>query len=642
MKHQQLQFLLGRGLRLALTLLSFAAIPLAAFAQADAPATPDAKAEISDDVAKEIAVAIEGKIKGGGFIFEGDSIRFVNRWGYPSGVTVNGTSWEDLRSPFKLGFTPDFAGAALQEKEGELSFRFAARETMVSLTLNPAVADFRRRSADDIEEVPFRVKLAMKKQDPSKVARPATTRPTGRRPMTNQPPEGVTDFESLAAMMRASAAHRDDPTDGTPHPRISMGTGLDTSFVPTGRVPKGRERVKLTISAVVDKEARFEIIKNKIYYRPFQSNTLGGANGVSKLGSLEGNYPSKVSVNGKAWPNLRKPLDLDFTPDLESLNGISMSNGDISFSCFYSGEPGNLSYSSRLVLEIRNKGAKPSPSEIELNTTALPNKDVKDPDDFEHNPFVLRAVVDDEATFIFGRGEIRFVPGNGKRPTNVSVDGTSWDNLRRPFELRKLLANPDILEMKGRGTAELTRQEPVSDTYLYRPGDDDEFKLVITDKYAYPSADLYEIKIDSRKAPPVKNKYSTFMAGDSEPKDPADFEAGRFILAGTFYGPANFICEGNEIRYLHQAIGYPSNVTINGNPWPDLKKPFRLDASPLGMKNPDLLEVSGPNAVILNHVNDRRLEFFFHASTPSQGEFFRIVIASRKNPPQTAAAGDGR
>ena len=514
MKHRLCHPLSVRGQHLApLFLLPFfafffAAIPFAAFAQTAAP---------SDSVPEETSVAIEGTIKGGGFIFEGNTIRFVNRWGYPSGVTVNGTPWEDVRTPFELGFTPDYASAVFRKKEGAIDYRLGARETMISLTLHPAIDDFRRRNADDIPEVPFRVELGMTKQDPAKVARAATDPPPGQT---------FTDFESWRAMMQASASHWDEPTGGTPHPRSQMGSGHDLSYLTMGRVPKGREKVKLTISAVVDKEARFEIIKNKIYYRPFLSNSgLGGSSGYSKITSLEGDYPSGVTVNGKAWPNLRKPLDLGFTPDLEALNGLSMSGGDISFSCLYSDEPANWSYSSRLVLEIRNKGPKPSPSEIVLNTTALPNRDVKDPDDFERVPFVLRVVVDDEATFIFGRGEIRYVPGNGKRPTSVSVDGSTWENLRKPFELRKLLANPEIIGMKGRGTAELTRRKPVSSTYRYQPGDDDEFELVIKD--VYPSFDFYEIRIDSRKTQPASDPSASIMQRNTEPKDPVTAEAGK-------------------------------------------------------------------------------------------------------------------
>lgn len=452
------------------------------------------------------------------------------------------------------------------------------------------------------------------------------------------PAQGFNSFETWYAMMSSSAAHWDEPTDGQKHPQVYMTSGHDLSYATRGKVPKGRERVNLTISAVVDRAARFEIIKNRIYYRPFQSNTIAGASGSSQISSFDGYYPSGVTVNGKEWHNLRKPLELDFTPDLDALNGLSMNCGDISFICRYGDESGNVSYSSRLVLEIRNKGAGPSPAEIVLNTTALPNRDVKDPDEFEHDPFILRAVVDDEATFIFGKGIIRFVPGKGKEPTNVSVDGHSWDNLNKPFELRKRPANPEIVEMKGRDTAELTRLP--SGTYSRRPGDEDEFKLVIKDKYSYPSADLYEIRIDSRRVQPVKTLYSTAMVPNSKKKNPADYEEGRFVLEGNFFWPTTFVFEGNEVRCV-QTSKYPTEVKVDGKPWTDRTKPFVLDASPLGMAHPDILEMEGFK-VRMSHVNENRLEVSFDEGVSSTGVFCRVVLASKKESPGNAAASQGK
>ena len=446
---------------------------------------------------------------------------------------------------------------------------------------------------------------------------------------------------AVRAQAGNSASHLDEPTGGTPHPRSQMGAGHDVSYATAGRVPKGHQRVKLTISAVVDRAARFEIIKNKIYYRPFHSSVGSGMSGSTPIDSLEGNYPSNVTVNGKEWPNLRKPLELSFTPDLEALNGLSMNCGDISFVCRYGDETGNVSYSCRLVLEVFNKGPKPSPAEIVLNTTALPNHEVKDPDDFEHNPFTVRAVVDEEATFIFGKGKIRFVPGKkGKQPTNVSIDGHSWDNLGEPFELRKRPLNPEIIAMKGRDTAKLTRKP--AGTYSYKPGDEDEFELVIKDKYSYPSVDFYEIRIDSRKADPVQNQATSFMQRNSAPNDPADYEAGRFVLTGKFFGQADFVFEGNEVRYLHNTIEYPTGVTIDGKPWDDLKKPFKLDASPLGMAHPDILEIQGPYSAYLRHVSDKRLELTFKLTSSLTGDQLRLTLASRKNPVQPSVSGNGR
>ncbi|MBP5586809.1 MAG: hypothetical protein J6Y92_10710 [Lentisphaeria bacterium] len=647
------------GMLLGAVLLA-AAIPFAVRAQSDAP--------------KEVTLTIEASVgERAFFVFTKDTIQYRASFDHaePSGVTVDGKPWADLSKPFQLDYTPDFEKAVIREKEGRGTIEVATLPNQFVLKI------------DDQEKTlsPYKVTIAVKNQVPPSTSWPgweeqsvsldrprssaAARQPAGRtasaqetktsaeqkneanassaRAATDPPPGQIsTDFPSWLAMMQASASHWDEPTGGTPHPRSRMGSGHDVSYATIGRVPKGHQRVRLTISAVVDRAARFEIIKNKIYYRPFHSDSIAGASGLTKIDSLEGNYPSGVTVNSKEWTNLREPLELSFTPDLEALNGLYMDCGDISFSCRYGDEPGNRSYSCRLVLEVFNKGPKPSPAQIVLSTTALPNEDVKDPDDFEHNPFTVRAVVDEEATFIFGKGQIRFVPGKkGKQPTNVSVDGRSWDRLGEPFNLRYRLLNPEIVEIKGRDTATLTRKP--ARTYSYKPGDEDEFELVIKDKYSNPAVDLYEITIDSRKADPIQNQATSFMQRNSAPNDPADFEAGRFVLKGTFFGQADFVFEGNEVRYLHNnKCEDPAGVTIDGKSWDDLKKPFRLNASPLKMAHPDILEIQGPYSAYLRHVNDNRLEVTFKLTSSLTGDQLRLTLAPRKKPLQPSTPGNGR
>ena len=654
-----------------------AAVPFAVRAQSGEKAAPKADA----DAPKEVTLTIEATVgERAFFVFTKDTIQYRASFNHaePSGVTVDGKPWADLSKPFQLDYTPDFEKAKVVEKVGRGTIEVATLPNQFVLKI------------DDPEKTlsPYKVTIAVKDQVPPpnswpgweeqsvSLARPSSSaaarQPAGRtasaqetkasaqetkdsaeqktetnatsaRAATDPPPgQTSTDFPSWLAMMQASASHWDEPTGGTPHPRSQMGSGHDVSYATIGRVPKGRQRVRLTISAVVDRAARFEIIKNKISYQPFHSDSIAGASGLTKIDSLEGNYPSDVTVNGKEWTNLRKPLELNFTPDLDALNGLYMDCGDISFSCRYGDETGNRSYSGRLVLEVFNKGPKPSPAEIVLSTTALPNEEVKDPADFEHNPFTVRAVVDEEATFIFGKGMIRFVPGTkGKQPTNVSIDGRSWDRLGEPFELRKRPLNPEIVEMKGRDSAKLTRKP--AKTYSYKPGDEDEFELVIKDKYSNPAVDLYEIKIDSRKADPIQNQATSFMQRNSAPNDPADFEAGRFVLKGTFFGQADFVFEGSEVRYLHNnKCEDPAGVTIDGKSWDDLSKPFKLDASPLGMAHPDILEIQGPYSAYLRHVNDKRLEVTFKLTPSLVGDQLRLTLASRKKPVQPSASGNGR
>ena len=51
-------------------------------------------------------------------------------------------------------------------------------------------------------------------------------------------------------------------------------------------------------------------------------------------------------------------------------------------------------------------------------------------------------------------------------------------------------------------------------------------------------------------------------------------------LKGNFDGRGVFIFEGNTIRYKHELQLEPANVTVDGAPWTDLSKAFKLDFTP--------------------------------------------------------------
>ena len=128
--------------------------------------------------AETVTITLAGAIRGGGFLFENDAIRFVNRWGCPTGLTVNGTPWADPKEPFKLDFTPDYAGAALLEKDGPGDIRLNTGENRFSVSIKPrppeadstTPAEDEKDAEDVPPETPFRVKLAVEKPAPRNVA----------------------------------------------------------------------------------------------------------------------------------------------------------------------------------------------------------------------------------------------------------------------------------------------------------------------------------------------------------------------------------------------------------------------------------------------------------------------------------------
>jgi len=307
----------------------------------------------------------------------------------------------------------------------------------------------------------------------------------GRAP--TDPERGFNDFESWLSMMNASAVHWEEPTDGTKHPQVFMTSGHDSSDPVMNRVEKWETRVKIGIDAEVDREALFEIIGNKIYYRPFRSSLPAGASGEGKIASFEGYYPVNVTVNGKRWPNLRKPFELDFTPNLKSLHRVGVDSGDVSFLCRCGDGYGPDRI--RLVLEIKNKGPKTAPVHISLSTTAgkKPDMETKNPADFEDDRITLEGLIDGKGTFVFEGNTIRYRHDLYDPPKDMTVNGKPWDDLSKPFELGFQIgtAYPDIMELKARNPVKLN------------PINGQRFELLFNDTDS--SSAVYRVTVASRK-----------------------------------------------------------------------------------------------------------------------------------------------
>lgn len=195
--------------------------------------------------------------------------------------------------------------------------------------------------------------------------------PESKKAVTD-PDHGFNDYESWLAMMQSSAVHWNEPTDGQKHPQIFMTSGHNASDPIGQSVKKGEKPVTITISAVIDKEALFEFNKDVISYRPFRSTLPAGASGEGKIYPFEGDYPVNVSVNGILWRNLRNNFKLEFIPNLKTLNGMEMTQGDVTFLC-----SSNSYGHNRMVLEIFNRGANPVPVQIKLTTTAPEEQEKK-------------------------------------------------------------------------------------------------------------------------------------------------------------------------------------------------------------------------------------------------------------------------
>ncbi len=456
MKHKWFQYL--RGVTQALFLLT-ALLPFAAPAQ-DRTASADAK---------EITLTIEGTIQGGRFFFKENTIQFdaLNKYEWPQkNIIVNGKPWTDPAKPFKLGFTPDFAKAVILEKEGGPDggrVYVLPREKMFALMIVPR--------EKEPEEVPFRVRLAVKNQ----------------------------------------TVHRDLPPDETPP---ESGTPKRAAVIVPRKVQSDpgavEERVTLVLAGKIEGKGKFRLQTNRIEYLP---DSLS-----------DPSYPDDVTVNGKPWEDVHAPFYLDFLTDyttgkLTDRSGTAATAwrglpvGDSVFDP-YEHSVGELivtgagegdassfraavslrkfpqDYAARIIsvlndgMEKRRKGAldsaymanegQLSPDERKqvekwraerqqeqlvwtsdrnyttdgkdlpyLTRAAMAASRDPSPDQFD---ITVEAVVNCSAVFAFMGDKIVYsdqqYPNEGKYPGKVTINGKAWRNLHQPFTLESEI-DPD-------------------------------------------------------------------------------------------------------------------------------------------------------------------------------------------------------
>lgn len=78
-----------------------------------------------ESVPRMVSVVFAGEIDGEGtFIFQGSKVIYRHsQFDEPRKITINGKQWNDLKTPFELGFTPDYATTQTDEKSGRNTIR---------------------------------------------------------------------------------------------------------------------------------------------------------------------------------------------------------------------------------------------------------------------------------------------------------------------------------------------------------------------------------------------------------------------------------------------------------------------------------------------------------------------------------------
>ena len=185
-----------------------------------------------------------------------------------------------------------------------------------------------------------------------------------------------------------------------------------------------------------------------------------------------------------------------------------------------------------------------------------------------------------------GRGSFRF-EGNtieyrhnmGSKPSNVTINGTRWDDLEQPFQLGFVpdFLSPEIVERVNGGSIFLSyKMEKQFDLVVHTSSDDPRLSMV---------------KLSMKK---------------NARQDYTPEEKKEIVLCGTIPRKSIFFFEGNTVRYLHKSGEFPRDITINGKPWADLKEPFTLDFMPVSA-SVEIKDKQGRNYVQL-----RKEQGFFY------------------------------
>ena len=208
------------------------------------------------DNSGEITLTIEGKIYGGIFGFEGNTIRFNNMifYDWPEDITVDGKPWTDVTKPFKLDYTPDFSQAGILGKDGPRMFYVDSTDKRFALRVE--------NTYPGNHIAPFKVNLAMKNQLPHDNL--AAYRPVPQKSHIQAMNDGA--FYKVEAAKLAELWN-----------------------------DRGIKEHKIILSGRIQGSGTFIFEGNTIQYR-----------------HEDGKKPDMVTINGRRWTYLTEPFELPF------------------------------------------------------------------------------------------------------------------------------------------------------------------------------------------------------------------------------------------------------------------------------------------------------------------------------------------
>ena len=281
---------LSRRLRIAILCLALlaAAVSFTATAQAQTEATAEKKTE-TEQKEELFPLVIEGELAGKAlFSFRENRIEYMPQKGKgsdPGKITINGTPWEDLRTPFRLDFVTNYSQAQILERSDNVSCAWDSNHTIQPKYIDRfkyVIGQLSISSKEDTSSS-FRVVIGFKKYPQSIETRIVNMyQRSPKRPQANQT-QWMNQGQGFT-------------TDGKEHPAVTM--------VPVPNPRDKNDRFDVTIEAMIDYNAHFTFQGSRISYIPYPDI---------------GEYPSQVRINDKSWSNLLQPFTMEYAFDADCI-----------------------------------------------------------------------------------------------------------------------------------------------------------------------------------------------------------------------------------------------------------------------------------------------------------------------------------
>jgi hypothetical protein len=223
---------------------------------------------------------------------------------------------------------------------------------------------------------------------------------------------------------------------------------------------------------------------------------------------------------------------------------------------------------------------------------------------------VLEGVFDGEGQFIFRGDRVVYRHTSFDRPEKVTINGRTWNDLKKPFELDFIpdYSTTHVAEMNGRNDIRLDYFRNRMELYIFdsEPSRDDYRVSVFFDavKTELSQADLDWIRLDS--ATGTANSQKTVNDVPFDPAGAKPVEEGKkaIVIEGVFDGAGTFTFSGNRIVYKHATYDPPDKLTVNGKAWNNLNKPFELDFTP-DYATTNVAEMNGRDIIGIKYSQDK-------------------------------------